>query len=208
MYVVLQTLEKKGLVSETKTGRDVRYNAEPPERLETYIEQQKASLEDKKRVLKDYLPQIKSLQRESGERPVVRFFEGKEGVVSTNNELFKLYDEPKRDNDVYLIYPLDLVERIFSEEDLIPIREKRKKQNVKAHSIYTSKKGARKSSQLSERIIIDEKKYPVFSDITIYGDYTRIAILGKHISGVVIKSNEVAETLRSLFKLVFDKSKK
>lgn len=208
VYVVLQTLEKKGLVSETKSGRDVRYNAEPPERLETFIEQQKASLEDKKRVLKDYLPQIKSLQRESGERPVVRFFEGKEGVLSTNAELAKLYDEKNGGPVTYLIYPLDLVEKIFSPDEITPVRQKRVAKGIKAVSLYTSSKGPRPDDKMSERILLNPDKYPVSCDITIYDNYSRIAILGKRISGIVIQSKEVADTLRSLFKFTFDSGKK
>ncbi len=206
VYVVLQTLEKKGLVSETKSGRDVRYNAEPPERLETFIEQQKASLEDKKRVLKDYIPQIKSLQRESGERPVVRFFEGRDGVINSTFEAF----DSKNGSDplAYMIYPRDVVEKKFTKEELQPLRQKRISMGIKGKALYTSSIGERASDNTSDRMMLDGLKYPIKSDIVIYKDTVRIAILGKNIAGIVIKSGDVAETLRSLFKLVFDSAKK
>ncbi len=45
-YVVLESLAKKGLVSETTVGKKTHYQAEPPERLETFIEQRKILLDE------------------------------------------------------------------------------------------------------------------------------------------------------------------
>jgi sugar-specific transcriptional regulator TrmB len=77
VYVVLESLAKKGLVSETTVGKKTQYQAEPPERLKTFVERQKILLEEREQRLDDIIPQIKNLQRESGERPVVKFFDGK-----------------------------------------------------------------------------------------------------------------------------------
>lgn len=203
VYVVLQTLEKKGLVSETRVGgRDVRYHAEPPERLEMYIEQQKAILENKKGLLKDYISQIKSLQRESGERPVVRFFEGKEGVLESTREMFEREDSSG--GSVYMIYSQDSVSKKFTPEELEPLRQSRISKNIKGKTLYTSSAGERAVDGTSDRVMLDQSKYPIKGDITIYKDNVRIAILGKTIAGIMIKSEDVAETLRSLFNAVFD----
>lgn len=86
VYVILENLSKKGLVSETTVSKKTHYQAEPPERLETFTERQKITLDERAKRLKDIIPQIKSVQRESGERPVVRFFEGREGTISTNED--------------------------------------------------------------------------------------------------------------------------
>ena len=74
-YVILESLSKKGLVSETNIGKKTHYQAEPPERLETYVERQKIILDENSRRLKDIIPQIKSVQRGGGEKPVVQYFE-------------------------------------------------------------------------------------------------------------------------------------
>src|ERR1035437_7851585 len=76
-YTILESLAKKGLVSETTVGKKTHYQAEPPERLETFVERQKVILEEHSKRLKDIIPQIKSVQRESGEKPLVQYFEGK-----------------------------------------------------------------------------------------------------------------------------------
>ena len=49
VYPVLETLKKKGLVSEIQIGKKTYYSAASPERLETFIERQKVLLEEKSR---------------------------------------------------------------------------------------------------------------------------------------------------------------
>ena len=87
-YTILESLSKKGLVSETTVGKKTRYQAESPERLETFVERQKVLLDEHSKRLKDIIPQIKSVQREIGEKPTVQYFEGKEGIFALNESIF------------------------------------------------------------------------------------------------------------------------
>jgi len=115
VYVVLESLSKKGLVSETTIGKKTHYQAEPPERLETFVEKRKIALEESQRTLKDVIPQIKSIARETGERPVVKYFEGKEGIISASEEMFR--NETGGGEPIYLIYPKDLLDEMFPEQE-------------------------------------------------------------------------------------------
>ncbi len=200
-YVILDSLAKKGLVSESNIGKKTYYIAEPPEKLGLFVERQIHLLEENKKSLDIIVPQLKSIQREQGEKPMVQFFDGKEGVLSSNDDTFvkKIGDEP-----VYIIYPVDLVKNLFSEKETGALREKRITKGIKSKAIYTSKEAEKPSDETGERIKIDSDKYPISSDITIYGDRVRIAILGKRPSGISIKSPELAETLKSLIKYIFD----
>jgi sugar-specific transcriptional regulator TrmB len=204
--VVLESLAKKGLVSETTVGKKTHYHAEPPERLETFVERQKIALEESQRTLKDIIPQIKSVQRESGERPVVKYFEGKAGIISSAEETFR--NEIGDDEPVYLIYPRDLLDELFPESERQKFRQIRLEKKVKSKVIYTYKKGDVPSDEMGERIKIDESKYPISCDIGIYKDKVRISVLGKGVSSIFIRSKDVADTLRSIFNLAFDKLKK
>lgn len=204
VYVVLEALAKKGLVSETTIGKKTHYQAEPPERLETFVERQRVLLDERSKRLKDIIPQIKSVQRESGERPVVRYFEGREGIISTNEDI---YDEQPDGSSAYMLYSKDLLDEVFSQGEMGKYREKRLAQKVKSKVLYNYTKGERPSDETGERIRVDEKKYPFTCDISIYKDKIRISILGKSLSGIFIKSQDLANTLRSLFDLAFDQIK-
>lgn len=78
-----------------QVGKTIHYQAAPPERLETYIERQKVVLDEHASRLKDIIPQIKSIQREGGERPIVKYFEGREGAISAYEEFYQLHEELK-----------------------------------------------------------------------------------------------------------------
>ena len=53
---------------------------------------------------------------------------------------------------------------------------------------------------------INGEKYPISCDISIFKDVVRIITLGKSLSSLVIKSQDIADTLKSLFKAVYDNS--
>jgi sugar-specific transcriptional regulator TrmB len=201
IYPVIKSLAEKGLVSETTTNTKVHYQAESPERLETYLERQKILLDENSKKIKDIIPQLKSVQRESGERPVVKYFEGKEGIMSVNEDL---YTDPVEGERVYFIYPQDLILDCFKEEETKKIKQSRIKNKIHGLALYTYKNGEKKSDDLSERIKIDSDKYPILADITIYKDKVRIATLGKKLGGIFIQSTDLAETLKSLIRLASD----
>ena len=205
VYLVLESLMKKGLASEIQIDKKTHYQAEPPERLETYVERQKIVLEEQAKRVKDLIPQLKSVERESGERPVVKYFEGREGIISSLEEFLK---GPKTEEFTYLLYPKDLVDEIFTEEEKRKYRGMRLTKKIKSQSLYTLKNGELQSDEMATRIKIDGNKYPITCDISIYGDRMRINVLGKGLASIFIQSKDVAETFKSLFKLALDNIKK
>lgn len=200
-YVVLETLEKKGLVSESSIDKKTYYIAEPPEKLGMFVDRQIYLLEENKKSLEIVVPKLKSIQREQGEKPAVQFFDSKEGVLSSNDSTFakKFGDEP-----VYIIYSRDIVNDIFSEKEASELRERRISMGIKSKSVFNSKEGERLTDETGERLKIEEEKYPITSDITVYGDQVKIAVFGKRISGISIKSQEFADTIKSLINYIFD----
>jgi sugar-specific transcriptional regulator TrmB len=205
VYPVLETLEKKGLVTEVEIGKKTHYQGEPPERLETYVERQKVTLEEHAKRLRDIIPQIKSVQREQGERPIVKYFEGKEGIISSMEEMYTSKDQ---DDTAYLVYSKDLLDSLFTTEERGKYKKIRLGKEVRTKVLYTYSKGEITNDSTGERIKIDEQKYPITCDISIYEDRVRINTLGKSLSGIFIKSKDVAETLRSIFSVAFDQLKK
>lgn len=201
VYVVLEGLMKKGLVSETQIGKKVHYQAEPPERLETFVERQKTILEEHQKRLKDIIPQIKSVQRETGERPLIKYFEGKEGIVSSMEELYESQDSG---GTAYLVYPKDLLDEIFAKDEKDKYRTLRITKGIKSKVIYSSANNTVSDDGTGDRLRINPDGHPIFCDITIYKDRTRINTLGKSLAGFFIRSKDVADTLRTIFDLAFN----
>jgi sugar-specific transcriptional regulator TrmB len=206
VYTALDSLAKKGLVSETTVGKKTHYYAELPEKLETFVERRMTTLKESQRTLKEIIPQLKSLSRESGEKPIVKYFEGKEGIISATEETMGALTQSS-DEPIYFIYSKDLLENLFSNDELQKMKMKRISKNVKSKTLYTYEKGDLESDKMAERIKINAEKYPISCDIAIYNDTVRISVLGKRISSIFIKNKAVAETMKSLFKLVYDSIK-
>lgn len=205
VYVVLETLSKKGLVSEVEIGNKTHFASESPERLETFVERQKIVLEEHAKRLHDIIPQLKSVEREGGERPIVKYFEGKEGIISSAEELFTAQD---KSDTTHIVYSKDLIDALFTQEERTRYKKMRLGKNIKSKALYTYTQGEIPSDSTGERTRLDEKKYPITCDINIYEDRVRINTLGESLSGIFIKSKDVADTLRSIINFAIDQTNK
>lgn len=202
VYPVLESLQKKGLVSETQEGKKTLYQAAPPERIETLVERQRVVLEENASRLKDIIPQIKSIQRESGERPVVKMFSGREGAISAYEDFFNIKNS--KDTEGYFLFDKDLLHEAFTEEERRKFREVRINKKVYPITIYNNRDGDGTFSTEGTRIRIDETKYPLKVDMTLIGDSVIITTLGKQMVSLVIKSSDIADTFKSIFKYIHD----
>lgn len=206
VYVVLESLEKKGLASEATEGKTLRYQAAPPERLETYVEREKLKYEERAERIRDIVPQIKAVQRETGVRPLVKYYEGANGIISSLEEFYNP-SEMRKGGTAYFIYPRDTIEEVFTPKERERYQKFRLDSSVSSKAIYTYTKGEVVSEDAAQRFRIDEQKYPLSCDIAIYDDRVKISILGRPLSSILIRSKDVAQTLQSILELLHDKLK-
>jgi HTH-type transcriptional regulator, sugar sensing transcriptional regulator len=202
IYPVLESLSKKGLVSEVKIDKKIRYSAESPDRLETYIEKRKIQLDEQSKRLVDLVPQLKSIKRESGEKPIIKVFEGKEGILMANEDFIKNADD--KDHTIFAIYPKDEIDELFNEKDLIKFKSIRLNKKIKSKSVFTYEKGEYLSNPEANRMKLDKNLYPLKCDISVYKDYVKVSTLGSSFYTILIKSIDVADTLKSLVNYIHD----
>ena len=199
VYVILETLKEKALVRETKVGKRSAYMAEDPERIKFLLEDLKKEMEESIQGLDVILPQLKATLRRKGEPPLLKFFEGQAAV---KNSMEDLAANPEfRSKMDYGIFPLELVYTLFRSHNLKQYIDFRITNNKFFEILYTSDEGEIKTKDSQEAIRIDHKKYPLSCDISIFQDEVRVHMLGKTIYGILIKNQEFAETLTSIFKL-------
>lgn len=199
VYVVLESLEKKGLAGETNVGKTVHYQAAAPERLETYVEQQQLKLEETGRRLKDIIPQIKAVQRETGTRPVIRVAYGKDAALAQSLEFFNVAEE---EGVGYFIFNQDMLNEQYTPKELAKVKEIRPKKQIPGKSIYNATTPI-PSNELTERKMVDKKDFPITADISIHEDRVHIVTLGEQTTTILIQSKDFANTLKTLFKLAF-----
>lgn len=199
-YAQIESLKKKGLMSEITKGKKTFYVAEDPEKLESLLHTFEQELGFKKIELGRILPGLAELFAGAGDRPKVRFFEGIEGARTVQEDILKTSEGGCS------IVNLDKLFALFPkyEEEF---SKKRIARNIRARTIYTRQGGPLKNAndpqKLREAKFISPEKFPVEADLTIYG--RRVAIMTYHqqSAAVIIESREIAETLRAIFNLIW-----
>ena len=202
-YVVLESLVEMGLCTTYVKNKKTQYIANNPESIENIFELQKQEIENSKKNFKSILPQLHTITNRQSGKPIVRFFDGKQGIVDAVKLVFEDYKSFDKNEKSLMIYPNDRIKEIITPEDKKKFRNARLDKKIKSKALYTSSVEI-PSAPDGERIMISGKDFPITSDIVIYGDNVRIVSLGNKLSSVLIKDKEIANTLKSIFELAWE----
>jgi HTH-type transcriptional regulator, sugar sensing transcriptional regulator len=204
VYVVLDSLRKRGLASTVEQKGKTNFIAASPEELLRLVRLQEAEVRARSDEVRAMMPELKSIYNLAKNKPVVRFYEGYDGIEAMQSEFHRT-----RGADMVSIYSRDLLEKTFSADEIIALRDVGGgAQSKTVRSIYTAKKGRIPDEKGKVRRRISEKKYPLSSDIAVFGDVVRIASFEKGVSGILIQDRGIANTLRTLFELAWASSAK
>ncbi|OGD42016.1 hypothetical protein A2567_03105 [Candidatus Azambacteria bacterium RIFOXYD1_FULL_42_11] len=198
-YVILEELKKKGLATSLEKNKKVHFVAEPPERLSHLFEIEKKQLEENFADLKKILPNLDKLYESRGERPKVRFFEGKEGVTSIRDDILKT-----KTKFIYQFLPLDESFRSFPQRQG-DYREKMAKKlvNIRRKTIYHTVKGEVFPKKLGK----SEYKFlssPHFNtEIIIYGNKLTMVNAMKKPIGIIVSDANITKTMMLIFEVIW-----
>lgn len=190
-YDVIAQLQERGLMSTFERGKKKLFSSEDPERAVSYFKGRMRDLEEKIETLSRSLGEIKMLS--GGERPVVRFFEGREALYALFSDFSAVHPEE--------LFELSNVDAVYSNLDSKVLMEARKtfssfKVNVKMLHIGEIR-NPREGVEYC-RLLPDFGKFE--GEIWIYGDRTAfVQFVGKMIA-VIIESKPFAAMSRTLFK--------
>ncbi len=192
VYVAIETLSERGLMSSVLRGKKRFYAAEDPEKLLAYAKRREAEMHDQVAGLERSLPEL-NLQI-GGERPSVRVFEGKEGIRAIIEEM--AISKPK---ELVEIGDLDAMYSILKPEDLEPLTKVLEKGKTLVKGIYTGKQ--KRSPPNVERYFLPKEFNEFRSNVAIYGNtIVMITFEGKMYS-VIIESAPLAKVLKILHQL-------
>lgn len=209
IYRVAQELVAKGLVSLGKKEQTSIFSPLSPDHLLTQAEAAKQSAIQAQTALEGILPSLKNQFAAIEDKPVITYFEGVEGVKKVFADIYAPKNEP-----VYGC--VDLVksnEAIpgYIVNKLIPLRVRNK---VYAKTILSKSKLAQSvakkdKTSLRQSRIINGTRFPLPAEIDVYED--KVAMLsfakGKFV-GVLVQNKDIAQSLKSIFKLAHERSRK
>ncbi|PLX27003.1 hypothetical protein C0583_05435 [Candidatus Parcubacteria bacterium] len=194
-YVVIEALINKGMMSQYTEGKKQYFVAESPEKLSLLFREQAMEIQRKHEYLDKILPQLRGLNSDKKDGPVVRYFEGKEGMRAIAEEIFVNDNKGK----IRMIYSYDLLVDMFGEDEIKEMRKKRQSKQIKAEIITNDEQNRLETDASVYRVSTDKNK--ITSDVAIFGDRVRIISQKGKQSGLVIENKEIANTLKTLFDL-------
>ncbi len=194
-YSILEELIKKGLLSKTLRRKVTYYVAEHPSKL-------KSQLEERLDRLSEITPQLEAVYNTGGSIPKIKFYEGVEGIKTVYSDTLDL---PKGS---------EITGFMMKEgAEMIPdyfrwYVKQRLKKKIRTKLITNSGKELdkflkRNKQELRNSKVVDEQEFPLRSEINIYGNKVFIASFGKERFGIIIESEDIATTLKSVFKMAW-----
>ncbi len=201
-YVQVESLKEKGLMSEFEKGKKTFFVAESPNRLKNLLSVIEKELLIKKAETNTVLPGLLSMFEGMGERPIVRFFEGLEGAKAEREDFLKI-----KNKMIYGVIDYDKLFTLYPEQQ-IEYTDVRAKRKIKTKVFYTAKapvKDANSKKFLREAKYIPSDKLNIEASVTLYDNKIAISTYSSNPMSVVIESEPMAKTCRSLFEFFWSK---
>lgn len=204
VYKLLYSLQEKGLVDVRDVKKKLHARPQPPEKLLKIADASYKDIELTRQSLLSFLPGLNSLYINSTEKPVVKTYEGIEGLKEIYEDLL---NEGK---PIYALVQAATVEPELYEWLTTTFVRKRIKAKLHVKALVASSKASKvyvdKSKQEYRTAkLIDGEKFPFQHEVEIYGD--KVAIIhykrDEPLIGIVIHHPQIALTMRAWFDLAW-----
>lgn len=203
-YVQLESLMKKGLMSTYEQGKKTFFAPESPELLKRFLLKQKEDIGAKEKDLASFLPEMLRQFEGAGERPVVRYFSGKEGITATREEVLT-----SKDKHAYTIFSYEHLAKLYSEKELDDYSNRRRALGIHSKGIHVYKSYFSKAGidTLTERRFLRPEIFPFSTvEITIFDNKTSIRSLEGTVFGMIIESKHIAEGMKTIFNFLWERA--
>jgi sugar-specific transcriptional regulator TrmB len=194
-YAAVEALQNRGLMSTHERGKKSVFAAEEPERAVSHFKEKVHDMQEKVETLNKMLPEIKLMS--GGERPAVRFYEGKEALYALFTDVGRLQPET--------LCEIANLDDVYAHLDLATLGDVRKMLDPKKTKIRILHIGNTKDPRAE--IFYSKVNKEVFGDfhgdIWIYNDRVAfIYFIGKVVT-VILENQAFADTARFLFEVAW-----
>ena len=194
VYHVIDSLKENGYIEMAKAGKKTLYYAQNPKKINEVLNEKKA-------VLDKVLPGLLSITNSIEKKPRIRFYEGTEGI----REIYK--DTLKYKEQEMLVWTTEDVLKHFDSdwlwEHYVPKRVKNKiwQRTIAPDIDFAHKLTGYDEKHLRQIRLCSQDKFPMYIDITLYGGRYVGIMSFKDGLGLIIESEGIYKTLRSVFEM-------
>lgn len=195
-YLVIETLKEKGLISALKKKKKTFFYAEDPRKL-------KERADEKKRLIDDAIPELLAIANFIDKKPKIAFYEGVEGIKDVYRDTLNYPSQPM------LAWVSEEAFNVLDEDFIkyyIPERAG-KKIWVKVLAPDTPETRKYKEDDIKhfkETRLINNDNFLIKVEINLYGK-NKIGIMSfKEKIGLIIESEKIFITLKSIFETIWN----
>ncbi|MCX6785706.1 MAG: TrmB family transcriptional regulator [Candidatus Komeilibacteria bacterium] len=198
-YDILKSLKENGLVSYYHKATKQFFAAEDPAALNKALEQKMAKLTEVKKNLSQVIPELKSLFDRSGDKPVVKYYEGGAGVKTVLTDVLETSNRSVE--KLYYVFSSSAI-RDYLYKAFPSFTKERIKLGLKVKVIALGHEGT--PAELSEkRVLPGKESSPTY--ILIYpGKVAMISVnSAKQPLGLIIEDPALSQTQLQLFNFIW-----
>lgn len=200
-YDVVESLHKKGLIGLSKKKKRTVYFSEDPRVLERQIDEQRQKLDA-------MLPELLSFANRLTKKPKIRYYEGTEGIKQVYRDTLRFPDQE------LLAWVAEEAVRHFDMEFLSEYYlPKRLEQKIWVRAIAPDEPEMRKYAGLDEQSLrrtrlVSRETFPFDVEINLYGKRNVAVMSFEEGFGMIIESEKLFRTMRSMFEMGWNFSEK
>jgi len=202
-YVILESLKQKGLVSVSEDKNVQQYVPTSPNMLLKTAERLAEKHEQIKNNIENIIPDLKALHKGTKQKPVVRVFEGKQGLIN-------LYEDSltSKEKIFRVVASVGALLDIVSPEYFQNFLFRRMDKGIKMYGIHPDDDVAfnilkNLPKSIDEQVFVVEKNFNIPSDMAIYDNKIAYLLTDNGGLGILIESKEMADVMKSIFDLAF-----
>lgn len=196
VYSVIEALRQKGLMNIVITGLKRKYSAEDPERLEIV-------LEERKRRLKEFMPQLSSLFGMKGTSGIIKYYEGLDAIKQVYESMLK----DMLPNDDYMVIANQDKWLSLDEEYFRNFTERRAKMDINIRMLFTEGERAQEWKKYEKnyncKVKILPKNVSFSVDVVITPQKMVIQPLSSPIMAIVIENDNLIKMQREIFEMLW-----
>lgn len=203
-YLVLQSLEEKGLVSHVEQGKVLQFIAEPPHRLVDYAKNREQEWKETQSLLEGALPLLKTLTPEYVGAPRVTTLHGLDGMK-------QVYRDVLLQNGFCAFFNAEMMLNTFG-SNVVPMLFG-KQERLRGRELFVDNAGAKRyiaeipqNNEYEIRLL--PKQMQFMSEMVIFEDTVALFAYDDQLTIVKIENKNFADTFRMLFEELWTKGKR
>ncbi|MDO8598686.1 MAG: helix-turn-helix domain-containing protein [bacterium] len=198
-YTAVEALRERGIMGTLVVGKRRLFSAEHPDRLLAYAQRKATEVRDR---VSDLSRAVQELAlRMGGEKPVVKAFEGKEGIQAIIEDV-----RATRPKTMEEISNIDALRAVVSAEELAPMREELARSGCTIRGLYTGER--LKPTSITDARVLPDRLAKFRGNVSIYGNKIALMTFAGKLHSIMIEDAILAETMRTLFEAAWEGAEK